>query len=77
MTPQQLSVLFKTFKLFGIGLSWGGYESLALLIDPLPKRDDAVMVEAGHLLRIHVGLETSEDLINDFSRALTAALGVR
>jgi len=73
MTPHQLSVLFKAFRFFGIGLSWGGFESLALLIDPLPKRDDGSVFGNGHLLRIHVGLESADDLIHDFDAALAAA----
>ncbi len=77
MSPVQLSVLFKTFTLFGIGLSWGGYESLALLVDPLPTRQGGAAVVDGHLLRIHAGLENVDDLINDFSNALSAALKAR
>jgi cystathionine beta-lyase len=74
MTKNQLSVLFKKFKYFGIGLSWGGFESLALLVEPAPKRLEAGIPESCHLLRIHAGLENSDDLIQDFSQALNAAL---
>lgn len=74
MTKNQLSVLFKKFKYFGIGLSWGGFESLALLVEPSPKRLEARIPESYHLLRIHAGLENADDLIQDFSQALNAAL---
>ena len=34
LSREQLSVFFASLRLFGIGLSWGGYESLALPVDP-------------------------------------------
>lgn len=74
MTKNQLSILFKKFRYFGIGLSWGGFESLALLVEPAPKRLESSMPESCHLLRIHAGLENADDLIQDFSQALNAAL---
>ncbi|HZK77649.1 MAG TPA: cystathionine beta-lyase, partial [Gemmatimonadaceae bacterium] len=49
MSRQQLSVLFRSLQLFGIGLSWGGYESLALLVDP-PKRTEKSLDLSGPLL---------------------------
>ena len=77
MSKNQLSTLFKEFKIFGIGLSWGGFESLALLADPLPRLDDSNSFKLGHLIRLHAGLEGAQDLIGDFSQALDAALAVR
>ena len=57
-------------QLFGIGFSWGGFESLVQLVNPSAiaghsywKDGDAV------LLRFHVGLEDAEDLIADLSNA--------
>jgi cystathionine beta-lyase len=73
MSAKQLSELFKRLELFGIGLSWGGFESLVLLADPLPTRDAESPCGAGPLLRIHAGLEGADDLIADFQRALEAA----
>ena len=72
MSRQQLSVLFRNLRLFGIGLSWGGYESLALLVDP-PKRTEESFALTGPLLRIHAGLEGANDLIADMHQALQAA----
>jgi cysteine-S-conjugate beta-lyase len=72
MSRQQLSVLFRNLQLFGIGLSWGGYESLALLVDP-PKRTRKSLDLSGPLLRIHAGLEGPNDLIADMQQALEAA----
>lgn len=73
MSRAQLSALFSNFSLFGIGLSWGGYESLALLVDP-PKRSVSSGHNAGPLLRVHAGLEDIDDLIEDFTAALDVAL---
>jgi cystathionine beta-lyase len=72
MSRQQLSVLFSNLRLFGIGLSWGGYESLALLVDP-PKRTEESLALSGPLLRVHAGLEGANDLIADMHQALQAA----
>ena len=74
MTRSQLSTLFGQFKLFGIGLSWGGFESLALLADPTPARTTSKGIESGHLIRIHAGLESPEDLIADMEQALSSAM---
>ena len=56
-------------KLFKIGFSWGGYESLIL---PLDKLKPAISIKKNPNLwfRIHVGLENNSDLIEDLSEAL-------
>ena len=77
MSKNQLSILFGKLKIFGIGLSWGGFESLALLVDPLPRLDDLNGIKSRHLIRLHAGLEDANDLIEDFSQALYAALAVK
>jgi cystathionine beta-lyase len=64
-----LSVFFDTLQLFGIGLSWGGFESLALPVDA-PTRTVRPWPHTGPLLRIHAGLESSSDLIHDMKSAL-------
>jgi cystathionine beta-lyase len=76
MSRSQLSVLFQKLQLFGIGLSWGGYESLALLVDPAPTRSSSAAGFDGPLLRIHAGLECVDDLIADMCQALDAARSV-
>ena len=59
-------------SLFGLGYSWGGYESLALQCDPqLGARTIPVRL-GGPLIRLHVGLETTEDLIADLRIGLDA-----
>jgi cystathionine beta-lyase len=53
-------------RLFGIGYSWGGYESLAIVVDPFRT---ASTPPALSLVRLHVGLEDPEDLIADLAQA--------
>ena len=55
---------------FGIGYSWGGFESLALPVDPQRLRSAAPWTGAGPLVRLHIGLEDPDDLIEDLARAL-------
>jgi len=52
---------------FGIGYSWGGYESLALPVDPVRTVSQA---PAPNLVRLHIGLEDPDDLIADLAQAL-------
>jgi cystathionine beta-lyase len=55
---------------FGLGFSWGGYESLALPIDPERVRSVSKAKEEGPMVRLHVGLEDPEDLIADLAAGL-------
>jgi cystathionine beta-lyase len=57
--------LIDGLELYGIGASWGGYESLILLTDPDAMRSVTRWQPAGPTLRIHAGLEHSDDLIAD------------
>ncbi len=56
--------------LFGIGYSWGGYESLALPVDPGRMRTAAPWNDRGPLVRFSIGLEDAGDLIADLDQAL-------
>ena len=51
---------------FGIGFSWGGYESLAMPVDPYRTVSKP---PAPNLIRLHIGLEDPEDLIDDLDQA--------
>ncbi len=62
-------------KLFGLGFSWGGHESLAIHCDPQRSTGADLPTYAGPLLRLHVGLEAPEDLIEDLRRGLEAIAG--
>jgi cystathionine beta-lyase len=55
-----------SLKFFGIGYSWGGYESLALPVDPFRTVSKP---PAANLVRLHVGLEDPDDLIADLKNA--------
>ncbi|MBH9536196.1 cystathionine beta-lyase [Novosphingopyxis sp. YJ-S2-01] len=58
--------------LFGIGYSWGGFESLALPVDPAPDRTATRWSAGGPLIRLNIGLEDPEDLIADLERGFAA-----
>jgi len=58
---------------FGIGFSWGGFESLALPIDPERCRSARPWSVAGKMIRLQIGLEHPADLIADLARGLAAA----
>lgn len=62
---------------FGIGYSWGGYESLALPVDPEKYRSATVWKAAGKVLRLQIGLEDSDDLIADLDAGLARFAATR
>ncbi|WP_336985926.1 cystathionine beta-lyase [Altererythrobacter aquiaggeris] len=70
--------LIDALQLFGIGYSWGGFESLALPVDPERTRSATDWPPAnsdiapGQLVRLSIGLEDAGDLISDLGRAFDA-----
>lgn len=67
--------MVEALSLFGLGYSWGGFESLILPCDPqLAARTHGVRYP-GPLLRIHVGLEAVDDLIADLRHGLDRLAG--
>lgn len=60
----------ESLDLFGIGYSWGGFESLAAPAEPDPVRTVASRDYGGPLVRLHIGLEDPDDLIADLAIAL-------
>jgi cystathionine beta-lyase len=62
--------LIDSLELFGIGYSWGGYESLAVPVDPERLRTATRWQAEGPLVRLNIGLEDAADLIEDLERAL-------
>lgn len=52
-------------ELFGLGYSWGGFESLAILAEPKSIRSARPWTAAGPLVRLQIGLEDVGDLITD------------
>ena len=57
-------------ELFGIGYSWGGFESLAIYQDIRKSRNFYKLANDEHLVRLHIGLEDPKDLINDLKNSL-------
>jgi cystathionine beta-lyase len=62
--------LIDSLELFGIGYSWGGFESLAVPADATRTANKPEY--EGPLVRLHIGLESPEDLIADLAQALTS-----
>ena len=52
-------------ELFGMGYSWGGYESLVIYADPSSYRTATKWDNTNPLIRLHIGLEDTDDLIAD------------
>ncbi|MGH7089203.1 MAG: PLP-dependent transferase, partial [Stellaceae bacterium] len=59
-----VAAMLDGMELFGMGASWGGFESLVLPVHPERLRT-AVPWRSGPVLRLHAGLEDVEDLIAD------------
>ncbi len=64
-----LEAMVNHFKYFGMGASWGGYESLCMPTSPEKMRTVTPWEPGGQCMRIHVGLEDVDDLIEDLSNA--------
>lgn len=64
------AALIDGLALFGIGYSWGGYESLALPIDPHRIRTVSRRAAEGPMIRLQIGLEDPDDLIADLDAGL-------
>ncbi len=58
--------------LFGMGYSWGGFESLVILFDCAEYRTATPWVPGGPTLRFHIGLEDPDDLIADLENGFKA-----
>ncbi len=65
-----LAAMLDGMELFGMGYSWGGYESLMVPGHPQRFRTVRPYREEGQLLRIHAGLEDADDLIADLKAGL-------
>jgi cystathionine beta-lyase len=69
-TPAAVAAFIDTLALFGLGASWGGYESLVL--PARFTRTARPFAATGSLVRLHIGLEDPDDLIADLGTALAA-----
>jgi cystathionine beta-lyase len=67
-STEALAAMVDHLKLFGIGWSWGGYESLIVLLNAKGARTATNWQPEGPFLRIHAGLEDIEDLKEDLKQ---------
>lgn len=74
-SAEKVAAFLDRLELFGLGFSWGGFESLAIVCDPQLKPRVAPVDQGGPLIRLHVGLESPADLIADLRRGLDALGG--
>lgn len=65
---ERLAAMLDNLKLFHMGYSWGGFESLIIPFDPRPFRTASKWTHTGQAFRLHVGLENVEDLIADLQK---------
>jgi cystathionine beta-lyase len=64
-----MSAFFDALALFGMGYSWGGYESLAIPFDCASYRTATTWKAEGPAVRMHIGLEDVDDLKADIDQA--------
>jgi cystathionine beta-lyase len=71
--PQKaVDALLDTVKLFGMGYSWGGFESLIIPFNCADYRTATQWAPGGPALRLHIGLEHVDDLKVDLERGFAA-----
>jgi cysteine-S-conjugate beta-lyase len=71
--PRAAAAFLDALQLFGLGFSWGGFESLATLSDPqVANAERGWRAAQGALIRLHVGLEDVADLRTDLRAGLDA-----
>jgi len=71
-SDEALHAFLDTLRLFGMGFSWGGYESLVIYFDCTEYRTASPWAPGGHGLRFHIGLEDVGDLTDDLERGFAA-----
>jgi len=65
-----VNAFIEALELFGIGASWGGYESLIIPFDCTKIRTATQWSPGGPTVRLHIGLEDPDDLIEDLESGL-------
>jgi cysteine-S-conjugate beta-lyase len=71
-SERAVHAFMNALSLFGMGYSWGGFESLVILFDCSEYRTATKWTPDGPTLRFHIGLEDSSDLIADLERGFAA-----
>jgi cysteine-S-conjugate beta-lyase len=77
VAQRSVNAFLDELALFGIGASWGGFESLAIPFDCTAIRTATTWAPGGPTVRIHIGLESVDDLIGDLERGFAALAAVR
>ncbi|MFN7086533.1 MAG: cystathionine beta-lyase [Burkholderiales bacterium] len=72
VADRAVAAFVNALQLFGIGSSWGGYESLVIVAHIDKYRTATRWNPGGPTLRLHIGLEDPDDLIADLERAFDA-----
>ncbi|HEY9216958.1 MAG TPA: PLP-dependent transferase, partial [Phenylobacterium sp.] len=67
-----VDALLDALQLFGLGFSWGGFESLAISCDDQFRKRRLRKDYGGPVVRLHIGLEHPDDLITDLRIGLDA-----
>lgn len=67
-SDRAVEAMVDSLELFGLGHSWGGFESLAITSDPSTFRKKENWSNKGALVRLHVGVENLDDLKTDLAR---------
>lgn len=71
-SEKSVHAFLNELALFGLGYSWGGFESLAILFDCSEYRTATPWTPGGPTIRIHIGLEDPDDLIADLESGFAA-----
>jgi cystathionine beta-lyase len=69
-SEEALGKFIDPMQIFGIGASWGGYESLVLPFDPRIARSATKWKHQGSAIRLHIGLENVDDILSDLEDAM-------
>jgi cysteine-S-conjugate beta-lyase len=72
VSQQAVYAFMDALALFGMGYSWGGFESLVISFDCSEYRTATKWAPGGPTLRFHIGLEDTGDLIADLERGFAA-----
>jgi cysteine-S-conjugate beta-lyase len=72
VSREAMNRLIDSLKLFGLGASWGGFESLVMPTEVVAIRTATKWHPPGPVFRVHAGLEAVEDLIEDMNQAFAA-----
>jgi cystathionine beta-lyase len=77
VSQKAVDALLDTLKLFGMGYSWGGFESLIIPFECSDYRTATTWAPGGPTLRLHIGLESLDDLKADLERGFVALAAAR